>query len=146
MSNETLTVSAVAKRCGVNVSALHFYESKGLISSKRNAGNQRRYERSVIRRISIIKAAQKIGISLTEIKEQFSTLPDKRAPTQRDWEKMAIHWQTHLNERIAYLERLRDYMSGCIGCGCLSMSACPLYNEGDKLARKGSGPVLLEDG
>lgn len=140
----SLSVGAVAKRCGINISALHFYESKGLIRSTRNAGNQRRYDRAVIRQISIIKAAQKMGISLTEIQTQFNALPNHRTPTQKDWEKMARRWQAQLNQRIANLARLRDFMSGCIGCGCLSMRACPLYNEDDKLACNGPGPVILE--
>ena len=146
MKEANLTVGTVAKRCGVKVSTLHFYESKGLIYSLRNAGNQRRYNKEVLRRVSVIKAAQKMGITLAEIKEQLDTLPDKRVPTQRDWQRMSSGWKDSLNERIAYLERMRDYMTGCIGCGCLSMKVCPLYNEDDKLAEKGDGPVLLEEG
>jgi MerR family redox-sensitive transcriptional activator SoxR len=136
----------VAKRSGVAVSALHFYESKGLIHSTRNAGNQRRYHKEVLRRVSVIMAAQKMGISLAEIAEQFAALPSHRAPSQLDWSRMSRRWQASLDERIAYLERLRDYLTGCIGCGCLSMKVCPLYNEQDRLAARGPGPVILERG
>ncbi|MDA0978157.1 MAG: redox-sensitive transcriptional activator SoxR [Proteobacteria bacterium] len=146
MSEAGLSVGVVAKRAGVAVSALHFYESKGLIQSWRNTGNQRRYNKEVLRRVSIIKAAQKMGISLAEIGEQFETLPSNRAPSQRDWERMSRHWQASLDERIAYLDRLREYLTGCIGCGCLSMKVCPLYNDQDKLAVRGPGPVILEKG
>jgi len=144
MDSKTLSVGAVAKRCGVAVSTLHFYESKGLIHSRRNAGNQRRYNKEVLRRVSVIQAAQKMGISLREIEAQFAALPDNRAPSQRDWQRMSQQWQDSLNERIAYLERLRDYMTGCIGCGCLSMKVCPLYNQDDHLGADGSGPMILE--
>ena len=138
------SVGKVAKRCGVKVSTLHFYEQKGLIHSARNAGNQRRYKADVMRRVAVIKAAQKMGISLAAIKQAFATLPDQRTPTTKDWEKLSSVWQAELNERIAYLQRLRDSLTGCIGCGCLSMKNCPIYNEGDKLAAEGSGPVILE--
>jgi MerR family transcriptional regulator, redox-sensitive transcriptional activator SoxR len=146
MSNSGLSVGAVAKRSGVKVSALHFYETKGLIHSWRNAGNQRRYNKEVLRRVAVIKAAQKMGITLAEIGEHFSKLPENRAPSQQDWARMSRHWQASLNERIAYLERLRDYLTGCIGCGCLSMKACPLYNDEDHLGERGSGPVILDAG
>jgi MerR family redox-sensitive transcriptional activator SoxR len=138
------SVGRVAKRCGVRVSTLHFYEEKGLINSYRNSGNQRRYKADVIRRVSVIKAAQKMGISLASIAEAFATLPDQRTPTQRDWQRLSSKWQQELNERIAYLERLRDSLTGCIGCGCLSMKNCPIYNHEDKLQSEGPGPVLLD--
>ena len=121
MKEPTLSVGAVAKRCGVAVSALHFYEEKGLIKSWRNAGNQRRFNKEVIRRVSVIKAAQKVGISLAEIQAQLSTLDNNRTPTQQDWERLSKNWRASLDDRIAYMERLRDYLTGCIGCGCLSM-------------------------
>ncbi|TYK67304.1 redox-sensitive transcriptional activator SoxR [Colwellia echini] len=142
---DALTVGAVAKRCGVKVSTLHFYESKGLIKSTRNTGNQRRYNKQVLRRVSLIKAAQKMGITLAEIKEQLDTLNGKTAPNQKDWQRLSTHWQLSLNERIQTMERLRDYLAGCIGCGCLSMNACPLYNEDDKLAAVGDGAVLIDN-
>lgn len=141
---DPLTVGAVAKRCGVKVSTLHFYESKGLIKSSRNSGNQRRYNKQVLRRVSLIKAAQKMGITLTEIKEQLDTLNGKTAPSQQDWQRLSTHWAKSLNERIQRMERLRDYLSGCIGCGCLSMKACPLYNDNDKLATEGDGAILID--
>ena len=144
MENSNWTVGKVAQRCGVKVSTLHFYEQKGLIRSWRNAGNQRRYKADVLRRVSVIKAAQKMGISLEEIKQAFSTLPDQRTPTVNDWKKLSSRWQGELNARIAYLERLRDSLTGCIGCGCLSMKNCPIYNEDDKLSAQGSGPVILD--
>lgn len=144
MNDTNWTVGRVAKRCGVKVSTLHFYEQKGLIYSWRNAGNQRRYKPDVLRRISVIKAAQKMGISLEEIRQALANLPDNRTPTAKDWARLSSHWRDELNARIAYLERLRDSLTGCIGCGCLSMKNCPIYNENDKLAAEGDGPVILE--
>jgi MerR family redox-sensitive transcriptional activator SoxR len=144
MEGASWTVGRVAKRCGVNVSTLHFYEQKGLIHSTRNAGNQRRYKAEVLRRVSVIKAAQKMGISLAAIKRAFASLPDERTPTMKDWEKLSSIWHAELTARITYLERLRDSLTGCIGCGCLSMKNCPIYNADDKLSAEGSGPVILE--
>ncbi len=144
MAIANLSVGQVAKRCGVKISTLHFYEQKGLIYSLRNACNQRLYKADVLRRVSVIKAAQKMGISLAAIKQAFANLPDRRTPTMKDWQKLSSAWQAELNGRIAYLERLRDSLTGCIGCGCLSMTNCPIYNQDDKLADEGSGPVILE--
>lgn len=145
MTNEAnWSVGRIAKRCGVKVSTLHFYEEKGLIKSWRNAGNQRRYKPDVMRRISVIKAAQKLGVTLDEIKAALSQLPDNRAPTKEDWETLSTTWQTVLNDRIKKLESLRDSLSSCIGCGCLSLSNCPLYNPDDEMAKRGSGPVILD--
>lgn len=144
MEGASWTVGKVARRCGVRISTLHFYEQKGLIRSWRNSGNQRRYKADVLRRVSVIKAAQKMGVSLAAIKEAFATLPDQRTPTVKDWAKLSTHWRGELDARIAYLERLRDSLTGCIGCGCLSMKKCPIYNEEDKLASEGSGPVILD--
>jgi len=144
MEEAQLSVGQVAKRCGVNISTLHFYEQKGLIQSLRNSGNQRRYKREVLRRISVIKAAQKVGITLEKIKESFKILPNNRTPTKEDWEILAKHWRNELNARITYMENLRDSLSGCIGCGCLSMKSCPIYNQDDILAQQGSGAVLLD--
>ncbi len=143
MTTHNWTVGKVAARSGVNVSTLHFYETKGLISSLRNAGNQRRYSADVLRRIAVIKAAQRLGISLDEIRRAFADLPDARTPTQADWEKLSAHWRGRLDARIAYLERLRDSLTGCIGCGCLSMKNCPLYNAEDQLGQDGAGAVIL---
>lgn len=144
MAEAALTVGQVAKRCGVKVSTLHFYEDKGLIHSTRNAGNQRRYKKEVLRRVSVIKAAQKMGITLDAVGKALRTLPENRTPTQEDWQKLASNWQDELNARIACLGKLRDHLTGCIGCGCLSMKNCPIYNANDKLAAEGSGPVILE--
>jgi len=144
MAEAALSVGQVAKRCGVKVSTLHFYEDKGLIHSTRNAGNQRRYRKDVLRRVSLIKAAQKMGSTLEEVRQALEKLPDNRTPNQKDWQKLASAWKKELNVRIAYLEKMRDYMTGCIGCGCLSMTRCPIYNADDKLAAQGSGPVILE--
>ena len=142
--NAGWSVGKVADRCGVKISTLHFYEQKGLIFSWRNQGNQRRYQKDVLRRVSVIKAAQKVGISLEEIKTALSALPANRTPNMKDWETLARNWQQKLDARISYLEKLRDSLTGCIGCGCLSMKNCPIYNADDKLAKKGPGPVLLE--
>jgi MerR family redox-sensitive transcriptional activator SoxR len=125
------------------ISTLHFYESKGLITCSRNLGNQRRYSREVLRRIALIKAAQFMGISLAEVKQALATLPNSRTPTKDDWELLAKNWQHQLDNRISYLQGLRDSLTGCIGCGCLSMQSCPIYNFGDELALDGSGAVLL---
>lgn len=144
MKSSHLTVGQIAKRSGLTVSALHFYEAKGLIASQRNAGNQRRYSSDVLRRIAIIKAAQSLGISLKEIHAAFAELPAGRTPNQADWERLSATWQQGLNERIARLERVRDSLTGCIGCGCLSMKKCPLYNPGDEAAEAGVGAVFLE--
>ena len=146
MKEANWSVGKVATRCGVKVSTLHFYEHKGLIHSFRNAGNQRRYRSDVVRRVSVIKAAQKMGISLEEIKQAFSNLPENRTPTGSDWEKLSTVWAGDLDARISYLQRLRDSITGCIGCGCLSMKACPIYNSDDKLGEISVGPVILEKG
>lgn len=139
-----LTVGAVASRTGMAVSALHFYEEKGLIFSLRNSGNQRRFYPDTIRRVSIIKAAQKMGVSLDEIKQALDQLPENRTPTKADWQKMSSAWQEKLCARIAQLQKFCDNLDGCIGCGCLSMTNCPIYNPDDKLKAAGPGPVLLQ--
>ena len=139
-----LTIGKVAKRCGVKVSTLHFYEEKQLIHSWRNQGNQRRYKKDVLRRVSVIKAAQKVGISLADIKNAIATLPNNRTPDKEDWLALSTVWRDELTAKINYLEKLRSSLNGCIGCGCLSMSNCPIYNEDDKLANEGTGPVLLD--
>lgn len=139
-----LSVGMVAKRCGVKISTLHYYEEIGLIRCLRNNGNQRRYKQEVLRRIAVIKAAQKIGISLEEIKQAFAQLPKKRTPTKQDWQSLSTVWQASLNEKIAYLKKVRDSLDGCIGCGCLSLKSCPLYNPNDILGEKATGAVILE--
>lgn len=121
-----LSVGEVAKHTGVNVSALHFYEASGLIRSTRNAGNQRRYGRDVLRRVAVIKIAQRVGIALTEVEQAFRQLPAERTPTAADWSKLSARWQAELDSRIAALVLLRDQLGGCIDCGCLSLKTCPL--------------------
>ena len=138
--HKALTVGEVAERSGVAVSALHFYEKKGLIQSSRSAGNQRRYHRDVLRRVAVIKVAQRIGIPLAEIAEALAELPDGRSPTARDWKRMSAKWRIHLNERINDLTVLRGQLNECIGCGCLSIKACRLRNPFDSLSEKGPGP------
>ncbi|MBC3387770.1 redox-sensitive transcriptional activator SoxR [Pseudomonas sp. SWRI179] len=142
--HKELTVGQVAARSGVAVTALHFYESKGLIKSTRNQGNQRRYPRAVLRRVALIKVAQRLGIPLAEIGEALKKLPDNRAPTAADWQTLSAQWSQDLDERISQLMALRDRLNGCIGCGCLSMEACPLRNQGDVLGQHGPGAHLLE--
>ena len=128
------------------VTALHFYESKGLIKSNRNPGNQRRYPREVLRRVALIKVAQRLGIPLAEIGQALTNLPNNRAPTAADWQVLSAQWSRDLDERINQLTALRDKLNGCIGCGCLSMEACPLRNFGDVLGEHGSGAQLLDTG
>jgi len=139
-----LTVGEVAERSGVAVSALHFYESKGLIASVRNAGNQRRYPRSILRRVAVIKVAQRMGVPLAGIAEALQALPAGRTPTAADWRRMSARWKTDLEERIRILAQLRDQLDGCIGCGCLSLKDCPLRNAQDMLAQAGPGPHFDE--
>lgn len=144
MKSKEFSVGEVAKRSGVAVSTLHFYEDKGLIKSWRNQGNQRRYAPDVLRRVAVIKAAQKMGIDLKSIKAAFDTLPEKRTPTKKDWQKLSKNWHDDLNYRINYLTELKDSLSGCIGCGCLSLKSCPIYNPEDVMREQGSGPVILD--
>lgn len=140
-----LSPGEVTKRSGVAVSALHFYETKGLISSTRNAGNQRRYSRDVLRRVAIIKVAQRIGIPLGTISENLAQIPPDKRISAQQWEELTQHWRNELDQRIATLTRLRDELNGCIGCGCLSMRDCPLRNANDHLATQGQGAVLLDE-
>lgn len=139
-----LSVGEVAERCGVAVSTLHFYESKGLISSSRNRGNQRRYPRAVLRRIAVIKVAQSTGVPLSAIRDALAMLPGNRAPTARDWARLSATWRADLDERIDRLTRLRDHLGGCIGCGCLSLKTCPLRNPADRAAAQGPGARLFD--
>lgn len=142
--HKQLTVGEVAKRSGVAISTLHFYEAEGLIQSWRNSGNQRRYPREVLRRVAVIKVAQRTGIPLAEIREALATLPDSRTPTAADWTRLSKRWRADLDDRINRLIRLRDQLDGCIGCGCLSLAVCPLRNPWDKLGAQGPGPHLLD--
>ncbi|WP_028632406.1 redox-sensitive transcriptional activator SoxR [Pseudomonas parafulva] len=140
-----LTVGEVARRSGVAVSALHFYESKGLIASTRTAGNQRRYPSLVLRTLAIIKVAQRTGIALEEIKRALGRYPPNSKLTAAQWGEMSSAWREDLNSRIRMLEALRDNLDNCIGCGCLSLDECPLRNPQDVLGQQGSGARLLED-
>ena len=139
-----LTVGEVAARSGIRVSAVHFYEAKGLIQAARNSGNQRRFAREVLRRIAVIKVAQRAGMPLARIRRAFGELPDHRAPGRDDWRRLSAEWRGELDERIQRLTRLRDQLDGCIGCGCLSTGVCPLRNPEDALGAEGPGPRLLE--
>ncbi|MCY1664282.1 redox-sensitive transcriptional activator SoxR [Rhizobium sp. SL86] len=138
-----LSVGEVARRAGVAVSALHFYEAEGLIRSQRTQSGHRRYGRDVLRRIAVIRVAQAAGLSLKEIAAAFATLPDGRTPTAKDWAGLSAAWRDLLDARIRQMTRLRDDLSGCIGCGCLSLDQCPLRNDGDRLAEEGAGARLL---
>jgi MerR family redox-sensitive transcriptional activator SoxR len=138
-----LSVGEVARRSGVAVSTLHFYETKGLIASSRTDGNQRRYPRDVLRRIAVIRVAQRVGIPLDEVAAALATLPGDRAPTRADWARLAARWRGDLELRIEQLRKLRDTLDGCIGCGCLSLAQCRLRNPGDALAEEGAGPRRL---
>jgi MerR family redox-sensitive transcriptional activator SoxR len=139
----TLSVGEVASRSGVAVSTLHFYETKGLITSGRTQGNQRRYARAVLRRIALIRVAQRVGIPLADIEVALSCLPKTASPTRCDWSKLSATWRDELDERIAQLKKLRDTLDGCIGCGCLSLGSCRLRNPDDELAAQGPGAHRL---
>jgi MerR family redox-sensitive transcriptional activator SoxR len=138
-----LTVGQVAARSGVAVSTLHFYEAKGLILSWRSGGNQRRYARDVLRRLGFIRVSQQLGISLDDIRRALEELPDNRTPTEQDWARLAKAWRDDLDGRIEQLLRLRDNLTDCIGCGCLTIGSCRLYNPYDKLGAEGPGPRRL---
>jgi MerR family transcriptional regulator, redox-sensitive transcriptional activator SoxR len=139
-----LSVGEVADRSGVAISTIHFYEAQGLISSCRTRANHRRYPRGVLRRVAIIKVAQRAGIPLKEIGTALSALPGEKVPSASDWKRLAEGWRGALDDRIDRLIRLRDQLSGCIGCGCLSIDECPLRNPADRLGAQGSGPRLLD--
>jgi MerR family redox-sensitive transcriptional activator SoxR len=141
----SLGVGEVAKRSGLAVSALHFYEREGLIRSERSAGNQRRYARDVLRRLAVIRVAQRVGVPLASIRDALQQLPDQRTPHKADWAKLSRAWQADLDARIRDLLHLRDELSGCIGCGCLSLQRCRLSNPGDALGASGDGPRRWDD-
>jgi len=138
--DDLLTISEISRRSGVASSALRFYEDKGLVTSERSGRSHRRYPRAVLRRVAFIVFAQKIGLSLEEIREELSKLPSNRVPEPTDWARLSGNWKKRINERIAELERLKEGLTQCIGCGCLSLERCRLANPGDRLARFGSGP------
>lgn len=143
-NSRELTVGQLAERSGVAVSALHFYEAKGLISSRRTAGNQRRYTRDTLRRVAFIRLAQRLGIPLKTIKEALSALPEERTPTRGDWARLSATWRAELDDRIEQLQRLRDDLTDCIGCGCLSLDRCALANPHDRLGEEGPGARRMD--
>jgi MerR family redox-sensitive transcriptional activator SoxR len=141
--SDLLTVSDVAARSGFAPSALRFYEREGLIRATRTSGNQRRYERGVLRRLAFIRAARNVGLSLDEVADALATLPDERTPTKADWTRLSRSWRGRLDAQIAALEKLRDGLDSCIGCGCLSLKRCAMSNPGDVIRRDGPGARYL---
>ena len=142
---DELTIGAVAERAGVASSALRFYEAEGLITASRSDSGHRRFHRDVLRRIAFIRVAQQVGLTLDEIRSALATLPESRTPNKRDWERLSNGWRPRIDERIAQLERMRDRLTGCIGCGCLSLQACNMLNPGDEAALQGPGPRYVVD-
>ncbi len=142
---QELTIGALSERTGVSPSALRFYESEGLIHATRSAGGQRRYPRETLRRVSFIRVAQQVGLHLDEIGAALASLPANRTPNKKDWERLSASWRPRIDAQIAVLERLRDRLDGCIGCGCLSLRGCQLLNPGDQAARRGPGPRYVID-
>ncbi|WP_410592141.1 redox-sensitive transcriptional activator SoxR [Amycolatopsis sp. lyj-23] len=140
-----LTVGELSRRSGVPASALRFYEDEGLIHSRRTAGNQRRYRRDTLRRVTFIRMSQRVGMPLAKIREVLGLLSDDRTPTRTDWARISRCWQDDLNARIRQLEQLRDQLDDCIGCGCMSLAKCRLANPGDRLGAEGPGPRRLAD-
>jgi MerR family redox-sensitive transcriptional activator SoxR len=145
MAKDPLTVSEVARRSGFAPSALRFYEEKGLIEASRTAGGQRRYARAVLRRLAFVRAASNVGLTLDEIAAELDTLPHGRTPNSEDWRRISEDWRARLDERIAAIEALRDRLDGCIGCGCLSLSTCWLYNPDDVIGARTSGAGRLPE-
>jgi len=138
-----LSIGEVSERTGVSVSALRYYEREGLLISERTAGDHRTYARDVLRRVSFVRIAQKVGLSLDEIRDALTALPNDRTPTKKDWVRLSAAWRPRLDEQISALRRLRDDLTSCIGCGCLSLRACALYNPDDAAASLGAGPRYL---
>jgi MerR family transcriptional regulator, redox-sensitive transcriptional activator SoxR len=141
-----LTIGELSARSGVATSALRYYEEQGLIESQRTSGNQRRYRRPTLRRVAFIRSAQRVGLSLEEIAEALATLPEGRTPTKSDWSRLSRDWRPRLDAQIERLERLREKLDGCIGCGCLSLRTCSLNNPDDEVAPRGPGAVYLQPG
>ncbi len=144
MRHETLTIGELAVRSGVAPSALRYYERLGLVRAERTGGNQRRYARTELRRVAFIRISQQVGISLEEIREALNSLPASRTPTAADWAELSTAWRARLDEKIRLMSKLRDDLTGCIGCGCLSLQRCTLYNPEDVLAAEGSGARLMQ--
>ena len=142
-ARDRLAIGEVTRRSGFAASALRYYESQGLITAERSAGGRRTFPRSVLRRLAFIRAASNVGLSLEEIRDELACLPAERTPTKADWHRMSRHWRSRLDEQIAALERLRDGLDSCIGCGCLSLQRCRLSNPGDAAAAYGPGAAYL---
>lgn len=140
-----LTIGELSERTGVATSALRFYEAEGLVAATRTPGRQRRYGRDTIRRVSFIRIAQEVGLSLAEVRDALESLPHHRTPTAKDWERLSRSWRPRLDAQIHMLERLRDRLAGCIGCGCLSLGVCRLVNPDDVAAARGPGPRYILD-
>ena len=145
MEGELLTIGLLSDRAGVRTSALRFYEAEGLIHATRSPAGQRRYTRETLRRVSFIRVAQQVGLTLEEIRDALASLPDNRTPNQRDWHRLSTSWRPRIDAQIGMLERLRDRLDGCIGCGCLSLKVCRLVNAGDEVAVRGPGPRYVLD-
>ena len=145
VATDLLTIGEVSARSGVAASALRYYESLGLISSVRSGGGQRRYPRAVLRRIAFVRVAQQVGLSLEEIADALATLPESRPPTVEDWQRISGPWEARIDARIRELQVLRSQLTSCIGCGCLSLGACALYNRGDVASTRGTGPRRLRE-
>ncbi len=146
MATAPLTIGALSERSGVATSALRYYESQGLIHAERTTGNQRRYPRAMLRRVAFVRSAQRVGLTLEEIHDALATLPEGRTPTKADWARLSRGWRPRIDAQIERLERLRDKLDGCIGCGCLSLRTCALQNADDGVAPRGPGAVYLEPG
>ena len=146
MPDVFLTIGDLSRRSGIAASALRYYEAQGLIESERTTGNQRRYRRAALRRVSFVRSAQRVGLTLEEIGEALATLPDGRTPTKADWHRLSRSWRPRIDAQIDRLERLRAKLDGCIGCGCLSLRSCALNNPDDEVASRGPGAVFLEPG
>jgi MerR family transcriptional regulator, redox-sensitive transcriptional activator SoxR len=140
---DLLTIGELSTRSGVAPSALRYYERMGLIRATRTTGNQRRYERATLRRVAFIRVSAQVGVPLEEIRMALASLPEGRTPTKADWGRLSRTWRSRLDAQIALMQRLRDDLDGCIGCGCLSLKSCSLYNRNDELATVGSGPIRL---
>jgi len=140
-----LSIGALSERTGVAPSALRFYEAEGLLQATRSSGGQRRYARHIVRRVSFVRVAQQVGLRLDEIREALASLPENRTPTEDDWAKLSSSWRPRLDAQIHMLERLRDTLDGCIGCGCLSLRHCHILNPGDEVAVRGPGPRYVLD-
>jgi MerR family redox-sensitive transcriptional activator SoxR len=144
--DQELTIGALGERTGVATSALRFYEDEGLIHATRSPGGQRRYTRDTLRRVSFIRIAQQVGLSLDEIRDALHSLPERRTPNEKDWHRLSASWRPRLDAQIAMLERLRDRLDGCIGCGCLSLRLCKIVNADDQAGERGPGPRYILDG